>query len=61
MKKTNKSLKSSEVAKLLDMGPDDVTLLARKGLIKGFKKGNQWRFNFSDIKAKTREFKSNEM
>ena len=31
------------------MSPDAVNDLARKGLIKGYKSGNQWRFRRKDI------------
>ncbi|NNG46717.1 MAG: helix-turn-helix domain-containing protein [Deltaproteobacteria bacterium] len=42
-------LKTRDLAVLLDMSPDAVNDLARKGLIKGYKNGNQWRFRRKDI------------
>ncbi|MFC1888414.1 helix-turn-helix domain-containing protein [Thermodesulfobacteriota bacterium] len=38
-----------EVARVLDMSPDDVAVLARKGTIRGRKVGRQWRFQRSDV------------
>jgi len=42
-------LKSRDLAILLDMSPDAVNDLARKGVLKGFKSGNQWRFRRKDV------------
>jgi excisionase family DNA binding protein len=42
-------LKTRDLAYLLDMSPDAVNDLARKGLLKGYKSGNQWRFRRKDI------------
>jgi len=42
-------LKTRDLAFLLDMSPDAVNDLARKGSIKGYKNGNQWRFRRRDI------------
>ena len=42
-------LKTRDLAILLDMSPDAVNDMARKGLLKGFKSGNQWRFRRKDI------------
>lgn len=42
-------LKTRDIAVLLDMSPDAVNDLARKGLLKGYKSGNQWRFRRKDI------------
>ncbi len=42
-------LKTRDLAILLDMSPDAVNDLARKGVIKGYKSGNQWRFRRKDI------------
>lgn len=42
-------LKTRDLAVLLDMSPDAVNDLARKGVIKGYKSGNQWRFRRKDI------------
>lgn len=42
-------LKTRDLAVLLDMSPDAVNDLARKGHIKGYKSGNQWRFRRKDV------------
>ncbi|MGA6994598.1 MAG: helix-turn-helix domain-containing protein [Candidatus Deferrimicrobiaceae bacterium] len=42
-------LKTRDMAILLDMSPDAVNDLARKGVLKGYKSGNQWRFRRKDI------------
>lgn len=42
-------LKTRDIAVLLDMSPDDVNALARKGLIKGRKIGKHWRFRSKDV------------
>ena len=42
-------LKTRDLAILLDMSPDAVNDLARKGVLKGYKSGNQWRFRRKDI------------
>ena len=42
-------LKTRDLAYLLDMSPDAVNDLARKGVLKGYKSGNQWRFRRKDI------------
>jgi excisionase family DNA binding protein len=42
-------LKTRDLAILLDMSPDAVNDLARKGTLKGFKSGNQWRFRRKDV------------
>ena len=43
-------LKTYDIAVLLDVSPDDVNAMARKGLIKGQKIGKQWRFRNKDVK-----------
>ncbi len=42
-------LKTRDLAVLLDMSPDAVNDLARKGILKGYKSGNQWRFRRKDV------------
>ena len=44
-----RTLKSKEVAHLLDICPDDVIYLARKEKLKGIKKGKYWEFKFRDV------------
>ena len=42
-------LKTHDVAVMLDLSPDDVNTMARKGLIKGHKIGKRWRFRDKDV------------
>jgi excisionase family DNA binding protein len=42
-------LKTRDLAILLDVSPDTVNDLARRGLVKGYKSGNQWRFRRKDV------------
>ncbi len=42
-------LKTRDLAVLLDMSPDAVNDLARRGVIKGYKSGNQWRFRRKEV------------
>ncbi|GAB4366837.1 MAG: hypothetical protein Kow00128_10670 [Deltaproteobacteria bacterium] len=42
-------LRTRDLAILLDMSPDAVNDMARKGVVKGYKSGNQWRFRRKDI------------
>ena len=42
-------LKSRDLAILLDLSPDVVNDMARRGHLKGFKSGNQWRFRRRDV------------
>ncbi|RJP17363.1 MAG: DNA-binding protein [Deltaproteobacteria bacterium] len=42
-------LNSSDLSALLDLSPDDVNALARKGVIKGYKIGKQWRFRAKEV------------
>ena len=42
-------LKSRDLAVLLDLSPDAVNDMARRGILKGFKSGNQWRFRRKDV------------
>lgn len=42
-------LKTRDLAILLDMSPDAVNDMARKGILKGYKSGNQWRFRRKDV------------
>jgi excisionase family DNA binding protein len=42
-------LKSRDLAMVLDLSPDTVNDLARKGVLKGYKSGNQWRFRKKDV------------
>lgn len=43
-------LKTYDVAVMLDLSPDDVNAMARKGLIDGHKIGKRWRFRKRDVK-----------
>jgi excisionase family DNA binding protein len=42
-------LKTRDLALMLDLSPDTVNDLARKGILKGYKSGNQWRFRKKDV------------
>jgi len=42
-------LKTRDLAILLDLSPDVVNDMARRGHLKGFKSGNQWRFRRRDV------------
>ncbi len=42
-------LKTRDLAILLDLSPDAVNDLARRGVLKGYKSGNQWRFRRKDV------------
>jgi excisionase family DNA binding protein len=42
-------LKTRDLAILLDLSPDAVNDMARRGLLKGYKSGNQWRFRRKDV------------
>ena len=42
-------LKTRDLAVLLDLSPDVVNDMARRGHLKGFKSGNQWRFRRRDV------------
>jgi len=42
-------LKTRDLAILLDLSPDTVNDMARRGILKGYKSGNQWRFRRKDI------------
>ncbi len=44
-------LGSKDVAHILDMSPDDVIELARKGKLKATKQGRYWLFRPSDAMA----------
>jgi excisionase family DNA binding protein len=42
-------MKTRDLAILLDLSPDTVNDMARRGILKGFKNGNQWRFRRKDV------------
>ena len=42
-------MKTRDIAILLDLSPDTVNDMARRGVLKGYKSGNQWRFRRKDI------------
>lgn len=46
-----------DVAHLLDVSPDDVVDLARKGKLRAIKVGRFWRFRFADVVAYQRKAK----
>ncbi len=46
-----KVLKTRDLAQVLDVSPDNVSEMARKGVLHGYKKGHQWRFRRKDVEA----------
>ena len=46
-----KLLRSTEVAHLLDISPDEVLDLAKQGRIKAIKQGRFWKFRYADVIA----------
>lgn len=48
-------LRSKDVAHVLDMSPDDVIVLARKGKIRARKEGRFWRFQPKDVRHYVRK------
>ena len=53
-------LRSKEVARLLDISPDEVLGLANRGVFKGTKEGRFWRFSFRDVAVYKRHQKEEE-
>ena len=51
MPATKPPLKSKEVAHILDMSPDDVVFLARKGKLRATKVGKYWQYRYRDVSA----------
>jgi excisionase family DNA binding protein len=49
-------LNSREVARLLDVSPDQVNEYARKQILPAFKAGRQWRFRKQDVASFKRQF-----
>lgn len=47
--KKHRILTAKEAAHILDMSPDDVTELARRGELPGDRVGRFWRFRWRDI------------
>lgn len=44
-------LRSKDVAHILDMSPDDVIHLARKGKLRATKVGKCWQYRYRDVTA----------
>ena len=44
-------LRSKDVAHILDMSPDDVICLARKGKLRATKIGKFWQYRYRDVTA----------
>jgi excisionase family DNA binding protein len=42
-------LRTRDLAILLDLSPDAVNDMARRGVLRGYKNGNQWRFRRKDV------------
>ncbi len=48
-KSPERLLRSKEVARILDLSPDDVIKLARSGRLKASKVGRRWEFRPRDV------------
>jgi len=48
---TKRTLKSKDVAHILDCSPDDIIYLARTEKLKGVKQGKYWSFRFQDLES----------
>ena len=44
-------LRSKDVAHILDVSPDDVIIMARRGKLRATKQGRFWRYRPSDVMA----------
>jgi len=44
-------LRSKDVAHILDLPPDDVIYLARKGKLRAVKEGKYWKFRLRDVRV----------
>ena len=53
-------LNSNDVAHMLDESPDDIILMARKGTIRGVKKGKRWKFKKRDVISYMNKLKKEE-
>ena len=51
MPATKPLLRSKDVAHILDMSPDDVVCLARKGKLRATKVGKYWKYRYRDVTA----------
>ena len=49
MAKQEELLSSKEVDRILDMNPDDVTVLARKGELRARRLGRYWSYHYRDV------------
>jgi len=49
MAKSEKLMRSKDVAQILDCSPDDVIELAKSGKLRGSKEGRFWTFHISDV------------
>jgi hypothetical protein len=53
-------LRSKDVAHILDTSPDDVNDLARKGKLRGKKRGRYWGFRLADVVAYKKKMERDE-
>jgi excisionase family DNA binding protein len=51
-------MRTRDLAILLDLSPDTVNDMARRGILKGYKSGNQWRFRKKDVERYVEREKS---
>ena len=57
-RRSPRQVDSKTAAVILDMSPDDVVMLARKGKIEGRKRGKFWSFNLQHIRELREQFGS---
>jgi hypothetical protein len=57
MQTTKRTLKSKDVAYILDCSPDDVVTLAREQKLKGIKEGKYWVFRYQDVESYRKRMK----
>jgi excisionase family DNA binding protein len=58
MPATKPVLTSKEVAHILDMSPDDVVFLARKGKLRATKVRKYWQYRYRDVSAYKRRMEN---
>jgi len=54
--RSKEELRSKDVAHILDISPDDVIDIARRGHLKGRKDGRFWRFTLKDVRQYQKQF-----
>ena len=49
LKPSKSDMTTIDVARVMDVSPDEVTVLARKGILQGKKVGKRWKFRRKDV------------